>query len=104
MLEKGLGNATSGFKPNTVDGRRAGGDFVRVWLCVCVLLSFSGCAALTNPVGNGIPAHLLPPELLAESKEDWTDVPLRSLQRHSAVSMTSRNCFRTETLWIDELP
>src|SRR5262245_62063200 len=29
-------------------------------LVVCLL---SGCAAITNPVVNGIPVHLLPPEL-----------------------------------------
>ena len=42
------------------------------WLAV----SFSGCSALTNPVANGIPAHLLPDELLAESKEGLVPIPL----------------------------
>jgi protein involved in polysaccharide export with SLBB domain len=40
----------------------------------------SGCAAITNPVANGLPARLLPPELLTESKEGLEDVPLRNLQ------------------------
>lgn len=53
--------------------------------CVAVLLAcFSGCAAVTNPVANGVPARLLPPELTAESKENLVQVPLRSLQRKPA--------------------
>jgi protein involved in polysaccharide export with SLBB domain len=40
----------------------------------------SGCAAITNPIANGVPAHLLPPELLAESQEAHEQVPLDRLQ------------------------
>jgi hypothetical protein len=35
-----------------------------------------GCASITNPVANGIPARLLPEELLEPSKEDLRPVPL----------------------------
>lgn len=48
-------------------------------LCLCVMLS--GCAALTNPVANGIPVRLVPPELLAESKEHKETIPLTYLRR-----------------------
>ena len=34
-----------------------------------VALSLTGCAALTNPVANGIPVRILPDELLAESRD-----------------------------------
>jgi protein involved in polysaccharide export with SLBB domain len=44
------------------------------------MASLSGCAAITNPVANGVPAHLLPPELLAESQEDFEQVPLAWLR------------------------
>ncbi|MEM7316399.1 MAG: polysaccharide biosynthesis/export family protein, partial [Planctomycetota bacterium] len=46
---------------------------------ICVLMS--GCAALTNPVANGIPVRLLPDELLADSYEDMEDIPLTLLRR-----------------------
>lgn len=42
---------------------------------------FSGCAAWTNPVANGIPVRLLPEELLAEAKEDYEYIPWGLLQR-----------------------
>ena len=39
---------------------------VLVVLMLCFLLgSLAGCAAVTNPVANGIPVRMLPPELLA---------------------------------------
>ena len=47
----------------------------RVWV---VLLT--GCAAITNPVANGVPARLLPDELLAESKEETEPIPLAWLR------------------------
>lgn len=50
------------------------------WVAL-IMAVFSGCAAVTNPVANGVPARLLPPELTADSKEDLVQVPLRSLQR-----------------------
>jgi hypothetical protein len=41
----------------------------------------SGCAALTNPVANGVPARLLPDELLAESREGFEPIPLTLLRQ-----------------------
>jgi protein involved in polysaccharide export with SLBB domain len=42
---------------------------------------FSGCAALTNPVANGVPVHMLPDELLAESREGYQQIPLTMLRQ-----------------------
>ena len=42
---------------------------------------FSGCAALTNPVAHGVPVHILPEELIAESKEGFEPIPLPLLQQ-----------------------
>jgi protein involved in polysaccharide export with SLBB domain len=39
-----------------------------------------GCAALTNPVADALPARLVPPELLAPSKEGEKTVPLTVLR------------------------
>jgi protein involved in polysaccharide export with SLBB domain len=46
---------------------------------VCGVLS--GCAALTNPVANGLPARRLPPELLAVPKEGTRPLPLTLLRQ-----------------------
>src|SRR5258708_991076 len=43
--------------------------------------TLSGCASLTNPVANGIPVHLLPPELLGEPKGNLESIPLTSLRQ-----------------------
>ncbi len=40
-----------------------------------------GCAALTNPVGDGVPVRLLPPELLAEPKNVQQTIPLNLLRQ-----------------------
>jgi hypothetical protein len=46
-------------------------------LLVCLAaFTMSGCAAITNPVANGIPVRLLPSELLAESREGLEQTPL----------------------------
>jgi len=47
----------------------------------CVSALLSGCAALTNPVANGIPARLVPDELLAESREGYEQIPLTLLRQ-----------------------
>jgi protein involved in polysaccharide export with SLBB domain len=39
----------------------------------------SGCAAVTNPVADGIPVRRLPPEAFGESKADIRPVPLAAL-------------------------
>ncbi len=46
---------------------------------LCGMLS--GCAALTNPLVNGVPVRLLPDELLAESKEGFKTIPLAMLRQ-----------------------
>src|SRR5438105_3825036 len=48
----------------------------------CLLMGlalFSGCTALTNPVADGIPVRLLPPELWGPSKAQLQPVPLSLL-------------------------
>lgn len=49
---------------------------------VCASL-LAGCASFSNPVGQGIPAHRLPPEYLAPPKEDLRDVPLTALRQNA---------------------
>lgn len=41
----------------------------------------SGCAALTNPVANGVPVRMLPEELLSESREGFEQIPLTTLRQ-----------------------
>ena len=54
------------------------------WAGICPYLAWilllTGCASLTNPVANGVPARLLPEELLAESKEETEPIPLAWLR------------------------
>ena len=54
--------------------------FVAAGSALCVFL-LGGCAALTNPVANGVPARLLPDELLAESREGYVPIPLTLLRQ-----------------------
>jgi protein involved in polysaccharide export with SLBB domain len=46
-----------------------------------VCLMFVGCAAITNPVANGVPARLLPEELKAETREGFEQIPLTLLRQ-----------------------
>lgn len=46
---------------------------------VCSLLS--GCAAITNPVADGVPVRKLPPELLGPSRQNEEPVPLSLLRQ-----------------------
>lgn len=46
---------------------------------LCALLS--GCAAVTNPVANGVPVRILPDELLGESREGYETIPLTTLRQ-----------------------
>jgi hypothetical protein len=41
----------------------------------------AGCAAITNPVANGVPVRRLPPELLGEPKEGARPLPLSLLRQ-----------------------
>jgi protein involved in polysaccharide export with SLBB domain len=50
-------------------------------LVLLLSLSPAGCAALTNPVADGIPVRHLPPEVLGESKQACVPVPLTLLEQ-----------------------
>src|SRR5688500_17428744 len=54
--------------------------FVATMAAACCAL-FAGCAALTNPIANGIPVRLLPDELLAESREGYEPILLTTLRQ-----------------------
>ena len=41
----------------------------------------TGCTAMTNPVADGIPVRLLPPELLGPSKAHYQTIPLSVLRQ-----------------------
>src|SRR5260370_5060125 len=64
-------------------GRTAG------WCRSCHLLGLvrclpgvlGGCAAVSNPVGDGIPARFLPPETFGESKDAYQQIPLTYLRQ-----------------------
>jgi hypothetical protein len=51
----------------------------RLW--ILVIPTLAGCASLTNPVAEGIPVRLLPPELQAESRDLKRTIPLAWLRR-----------------------
>lgn len=57
------------------------GRFVKLASSLLLLFAVSGCAAITNPVANGIPVRILPDELLAETKEDLEPLPLTHLRQ-----------------------
>ena len=52
--------------------------FVMV-LAICA--SAGGCTAVTNPIADGIPARLLPPEILGPAKTDYQTIPLTALRQ-----------------------
>jgi protein involved in polysaccharide export with SLBB domain len=67
--------------PSRID-RRTRGNTVRLVLLALLLgTGPSGCAALTNPMADGVPLRLVPPELLAHSKADEQTIPLTLLER-----------------------
>jgi hypothetical protein len=45
------------------------------WLLLVLACAGSGCAALSNPVAEGVPVHRLSPELLAPARCDEVPVP-----------------------------
>lgn len=54
-------------------------------LAACSLgAASSGCAALTNPVADGIPARRLPPEVLGEPRDQKHTIPLTLLRQPPA--------------------
>ena len=48
---------------------------------LAISLLMTGCAAITNPIANGVPVRMLPDELLAETKEDYEPVSLTLLRQ-----------------------
>jgi protein involved in polysaccharide export with SLBB domain len=67
--------------PTTRWRRRPGREFLALAVLACASLLASGCASVSNPVGQGIPVHRLPAEYLAPPKEDLKDIPLTYLQQ-----------------------
>jgi hypothetical protein len=63
-------------------------------------LALSGCAALTNPVADGIPVRRLPPELLAISKKEYRPTPL-SLLRQKPSDLYKLDAGDVLGVWID---
>ena len=53
--------------------------FMFAAMAACLLVS--GCAALTNPVANGVPVRILPDELLAPTREGYQPIPLTLLRQ-----------------------
>jgi hypothetical protein len=51
----------------------------RALIGLALALSATGCAALTNPLADGIPVRRLQPEAFGESRSDLKPVPLTSL-------------------------
>ncbi len=49
-----------------------------------VCCALSGCTAMTNPIADGIPVRLLPPELIGPSKTSWQTIPLTALRQPPA--------------------
>lgn len=49
-------------------------------LTIAMAMTLTGCAAITNPVANGIPVRMLPDEMLAESREGFEPVNLALLR------------------------
>jgi hypothetical protein len=60
-------------------GRRAFGRLLLAFAWLAVFLS--GCAALTNPVADGVRARTLPPEFLGERRDEEKPVPLYLLRQ-----------------------
>jgi protein involved in polysaccharide export with SLBB domain len=51
----------------------------RLLLIAHLCAASAGCTAMTNPVADGIPVRLLPPELLGPSKANYQTIPLNIL-------------------------
>src|SRR2546423_787253 len=60
---------------------RKGRHCMHLLLAIFLCGAVTGCASLTNPVANGIPVRLLPPELLGEPKGAMESIPLTSLRQ-----------------------
>jgi protein involved in polysaccharide export with SLBB domain len=51
----------------------------RLAASLLLAVALQGCAAVSNPVANGIPVRALPPQLTPEPKEDRETIPLNLL-------------------------
>lgn len=65
--------------PSATGAALRAGSAAFVAAAICIALG--GCAALTNPVANGVPVRLLPDELLGESREGYETIPLTLLRQ-----------------------
>src|SRR5947208_2700884 len=50
-----------------------------IWSGVLLAQGLTGCAALTNPVGNGVPVRDLPPEVLGKPRDLEQTIPMTLL-------------------------
>jgi protein involved in polysaccharide export with SLBB domain len=53
-------------------------------LCLAIVLlggSLQGCAALSNPIANGVPVRMISPDLLGESRSGMETIPLTLLRQ-----------------------
>jgi len=50
-------------------------------LLLASLATAGGCTAITNPVADGIPVRLLPPEIIGPAKICWQTIPLNVLRQ-----------------------
>lgn len=67
------------FRCTMLSFRRLPRPVVASALMLCLCLTGGGCAAVSNPVADGIPARRLEPEYLAFPKEDLATIPLTTL-------------------------
>lgn len=81
---------------------RVAASVLRRWLLLMSLLGAlsAGCAAMTNPVADGIPVRRLPPEVLGPSRHDCVPIPLTLLEqpRSSVYHVTPGDVLG---IWID---
>jgi protein involved in polysaccharide export with SLBB domain len=65
-------------------GRRARRITRLAFILLCLSSATAGCAAMTNPVADGLPARRVPPELLVASKATEQPLPLNLLRQPPA--------------------
>ncbi len=58
------------------------GRGIGMLMVVAAAVASGGCAALTNPVADGIPVRRLPEEILGRPKADYRPIPLNLLRIH----------------------
>ena len=64
--------------------QRTVGSFSGLWLLVTALATcgtLNGCAALSNPIINGVPVRRLDPNFLGDPREDKKTIPLNLLRQ-----------------------